>query len=131
MRFNRFVIAGVALASQHVLADECGEVCKAEAGLCDKGKGSWCNERRVCQNLMVLSNNELCFVSPSQACSGGTHLKCSDAPGSVEAHRRALFKQAAIQRIRDDTAKRGPRPIRFAPDYEPNKGWGDTGCTIS
>jgi len=131
MRLNRFVITGVALGSTTVMADECNDVCAAESDLCDRAKGSWCNGSRNCQNLMVLSNKELCYVSPSQSCSGGAPLKCGDAAGSVAAHRQALFQKAAIQRIRDDTARRGPRPIRFAPDYEPNKGWGDTGCTIA
>ena len=131
MRFNRFVITGLAVVSQQGFADECNNVCADEAGLCDKVKGSWCNGSGNCQNLMVLTNRELCYVSPSQSCSGGQPLKCGDASSSVAAHRRASFQKAAIQRIRDETAKRGPRPIRFAPDYEPNKGWGDTGCTIA
>lgn len=131
MRLNTLVINGLILSSQFVAGDDCNTVCASEADLCDKSKGSWCNDSGHCQNLMVLSGRELCYVSASKPCSGAAPLKCTDAPGSVVAHRRALFENAAIQRMRDDNARRGPRPIRMAPDYEPNKGWGDTGCTIS
>lgn len=131
MRFNGFVITGLAIASREARGDDCNTVCTSEADLCDRSKGSWCNASGNCQNLMVLNGRELCYVSASSLCSAGSPLKCRDAPGSVAAHRRALFEKAAIQRIRDENARRGPRPIRMAPDYEPNKGWGDTGCTIS
>jgi hypothetical protein len=131
MRLNGFVISGMTLSSQGVLGDACNNICASEADLCDKSKGSWCNTSGNCQNLMLLTGGELCYVSASSPCTGGAPLRCKDAAGSVSAHRRALFEKAAIQRMRDESVRRGPRPIRMAPDYEPNKGWGDTGCTIS
>jgi hypothetical protein len=131
MRLNGLAVTGFTIATNKALADQCNDVCASQAGLCDMTKGSWCNEAGHCQNLMVLGTRELCFVSPTQPCSGGKALKCSEAGASVEAHQTASFRRGVIQRLQDDTARRGRGPIRFAPDYEPNKHWGDTGCTIA
>jgi hypothetical protein len=121
------------LFTSTVCADDCSRVCQTDKELCDSTKGSWCNQSTHCQNIFVLCNGRLCFYSDSDKCLGGTPLKCTQVDDKLEKHIKAKESARLLEEINQRALRaRGARtvPVRYAPDYEPDRFWGDGGCTI-